>query len=219
MTVYWKKSVGLFIALIGFYLLALGLYAAARIAGADLTSPWTLLLYTASQLVGFGILWRLEGLPALYHGGLSQSTILRALVFWLIAFGLWYPLSLIFRALGLPVGSSWGFWPRQGLWTVPVAIWAVGAAFFEEGFYRGYAVPRLTPALRSTVAAVLVSSAFFGLIHLRFGVFLAFYTFVFGLIAGVLYVSTRSTWACFVYHLVNNVVVDFVIYGLLIPQP
>jgi membrane protease YdiL (CAAX protease family) len=141
-----------------------------------------------------------------------------AIGYWLIAFSAWYPLSLLAKSLGIPTESSWGWWQWQGLWFLPIALWATGAAFFEEGFFRGYAIPKLTNLLRSPLMALLLSSVAFGLLHGRFGLFLSVYTALFGLIVGTLYLQTRSTWACFAFHLVNNWVVDFIVYGVIVKK-
>jgi len=176
------------------------------------SDPYMVLCYTASQLLVFLALWRMDGFAAMYHGTLGLREVALAVGFWLVAFSAWYPLNLLFSFIGLPTQSSWGWWTKEGFWFIPIALWAIGAAFFEEAFFRGYAISQLTNLLRSPIAALLISSVAFGLLHGRFGIFLSVYTFVFGLVAGLLYFKTRSTWACFVYHLVNNLIVDFVIY-------
>jgi len=176
------------------------------------TSAWSVLAYTVSQALVFLSLCRLDGFSALYHGRCGGREVAMAIGYWLIALLAWYPLSLLAKSLGIPTESSWGWWQRQGLWFLPIALWATGAAFFEEGFFRGYAIPKLTNLLHSPLMALLLSSVAFGLLHARFGLFLSVYTTLFGLIVGTLYLQTRSTWACFAFHLLNNWVVDFIIY-------
>ena len=180
--------------------------------GIGATNPWTVLCYTLSQFLVFLALWKMDGFAAMYHGTLRRREVILAFSFWLVAFMAWYPLHLLFGFFGLPTQSSWGWWEKEGFWFIPIALWAIGAAFFEEAFFRGYAIPQLTKLLRSPVSALLISSFAFGLLHGRFGIFLSVYTFLFGLVAGLLYLKTHSTWACFVYHLVNNLIVDFLIY-------
>lgn len=176
------------------------------------TSAWSVLAYTVSQALVFLALCRLDSFSALYHGRCGGREVAMAIGYWLIAFSAWYPLSLLAKSLGIPMESSWGWWQWQGLWFLPIALWATGAAFFEEGFFRGYAIPKLTNLLHSPLMALLLSSVAFGLLHARFGLFLSVYTTLFGLIVGTLYLQTRSTWACFAFHLLNNWVVDFIIY-------
>ncbi|MFA0739112.1 MAG: hypothetical protein LKKZDAJK_002233 [Candidatus Fervidibacter sp.] len=186
--------------------------------GVSATNPWSVLAYTVSQILVFFALCRLDSFSALYHGRFGRREAVMAIGYWLIAFSAWYPLSLLAKSLGIPTESSWGWWQRQGLWFLPIALWATGAAFFEEGFFRGYAIPKLTNLLRSPLMALLLSSVAFGLLHGRFGLFLSVYTALFGLIVGTLYLQTRSTWACFAFHLVNNWVVDFIVYGVIIKK-
>jgi membrane protease YdiL (CAAX protease family) len=101
----------------------------------------------------------------------------------------------------------------QGFNAVPVAVWALGAAFFEEAFFRGYALTRLPKLIKSTAASVAVSVFAFATIHLRFGLALSIYMIAWATIVSALFLITRSTWFCLLYHAANNIVVDFIIYG------
>jgi membrane protease YdiL (CAAX protease family) len=102
---------------------------------------------------------------------------------------------------------------RSGFNALTVAVWALGAAFFEEAFFRGYVLIRLPKLINSTTASVAVSVLAFASIHLRFGLALFIYMIVWASIISVLFLITRSTWSCLLYHAINNVVVDFIIYG------
>ncbi|MEM0484441.1 MAG: CPBP family intramembrane glutamic endopeptidase [Pyrobaculum sp.] len=209
--------IGLAVALGGYYLLALALYAAVK---PPPDNPWYALLYTTAQVIGFVLLLaitRAEGygtwsgaFRSIYTGGLGRREILYAFAALGAAFMLWWPINLMLSALGMS-WPKWGY-STSGLNAVPVAIWALGAAFFEEGFFRGYSIPRLNKAV-GTAGALLITSAASAAIHLRFGPALSVYIFFWALIAGGLFLYTKSTWSCFLYHAANNVIVDFLIYG------
>ncbi|AET33312.1 CPBP family intramembrane glutamic endopeptidase [Pyrobaculum ferrireducens] len=210
--------IGLLLAMGGYYLAALAVYAVVK-PPAD--NPWYALIYTAVQLASFMALlyivvkregygtWR-GAFSSIYSGRLGPREAALAIALWVLVFTLWWPVNLLYSALGLQWGR-WGY-STAGINAVPVAIWALGAAFFEEAFFRGYSISRLAPAVGNRWAALLTSAAF-SAVHLRFGAALAGYMFLWGLVAAALYIVTKSTWACLLYHMVNNVVVDFFIYG------
>jgi membrane protease YdiL (CAAX protease family) len=204
---------GLFVAIPGYYGLAVLLYAVVR---PDPDNPWGALIYTFSQLVGFTVLLQVAkkeggGFRSIYVGKLGLREIVLAVSLWLVAFTLWLPVNYVLGHLGIS-WSRWGY-SVQGFNALPVAIWALGAAFFEEAFFRGYALTRLPKLINSTTASVAVSVLAFAAIHLWFGLALFIYMIVWASIISVLFLITRSTWSCFLYHAINNVVVDFIIYG------
>jgi membrane protease YdiL (CAAX protease family) len=204
---------GLFVAIPGYYGLAVLLYA---VVSPDPDNPWGALIYTFSQLVGFTVLLQVAkkeggGFRSIYVGKLGLREIVLAVSLWLVAFTLWLPVNYVLGHLGIS-WSRWGY-SVQGFNALPVAFWALGAAFFEEAFFRGYALTRLPKLINSTTASVAVSVLAFAAIHLRFGLALFIYMIVWASIISVLFLITRSTWSCLLYHAINNVVVDFIIYG------
>lgn len=75
-------------------------------------------------------------------------------------------------------------------------------AFSEECLFRAYLLPRLE-ARRGTLAAVLISSALFGAMHL--------YNFVptalCGIVFSLAFLQRRSIWASTIAHFVHNAIV------------
>jgi len=209
----YLSVLGLFVAIPGYYGLAVLLYA---VVSPDPHSPWGALIYTFSQLVGFIILLHIAkkeggGFRSIYVGRLGLREIILALSLWLVAFTLWLPVNYVLGYLGIS-WSRWGY-SVQGFNALPVAVWALGAAFFEEAFFRGYVLTRLPKLIKSTTASVAVSVLSFAAIHLRFGLALFIYMIVWASIISALFLITRSTWSCLLYHAINNIVVDFIIYG------
>jgi membrane protease YdiL (CAAX protease family) len=209
----YLSVLGLFVAIPGYYGLAFLLYA---VVSPDPDSPWGALIYTFSQLVGFIILLQIAkkeggGFGSIYVGRLGLREIVLAVSLWLVAFTLWLPVNYVLGYLGI----SWNRWGYsvQGFNALPIAVWALGAAFFEEAFFRGYVLTRLPKLIKSTTASVAVSVLSFAAIHLRFGLALFIYMIVWASIISALFLITRSTWSCLLYHAINNIVVDFIIYG------
>jgi membrane protease YdiL (CAAX protease family) len=204
---------GLLVAMPGYYALALFLYMIIR---PDPNNPWGALIYTFSQLIGFIILLQIAkrengGFRSIYIGSLGWKEVGLAISLWFIAFTLWLPINNILSYLNISP-SRWGY-SVQGLNAIPVAIWALGAAFFEEAFFRGYALTRLPKLINNTTISVIISVLAFAAIHLRFGLGLFIYIIVWATIISILFLITKSTWSCFLYHAINNIIVDFIIYG------
>jgi membrane protease YdiL (CAAX protease family) len=204
---------GLLVAMPGYYALALFLYMIIR---PDPNNPWGALIYTFSQLIGFIILLQIAkrengGFRSIYIGSLGWKEVGLAISLWFIAFTLWLPINNILSYLNISP-SRWGY-SVQGLNAIPVAIWALGAAFFEEAFFRGYTLTRLPKLINNTTISVIISVLAFAAIHLRFGLGLFIYIIAWATIISILFLITKSTWSCFLYHAINNIIVDFIIYG------
>ncbi len=208
------SALGLFDALIGFWLLAKLYYAVGGLLG--LTGPWTALIYTGAQATGFAVLLyvlRREGntLSSVWLGGRGPRELAYALAFLAAAWVLWGLLSALGAALGLPEYRWWSRWGVRGpLDVLPVGAMAVAAAFFEETFYRGYAITRLYTFTGSMALAAAVSIAFFTLIHLFFGPRVMLCILGWAVLDTLLFIYRRSTWASFYYHVVNNAIVYIV---------
>jgi uncharacterized protein len=89
------------------------------------------------------------------------------------------------------------------------------AAAFEEAMVRGFVFQALEHNL-GAVAAVSITSAFFGIMHLgNHGVtlFSTFNTILAGVWLGIAYLMTRSLWLATALHLAWNFVMGFV-FGL-----
>jgi membrane protease YdiL (CAAX protease family) len=151
------------------------------------------------------------GFRSIYIGSLGWKEVGLAISLWFIAFTLWLPINNILSYLNISP-SRWGY-SVQGLNAIPVAIWALGAAFFEEAFFRGYTLTRLPKLINSTKISVIISMLAFAAIHLRFGLGLFIYIIAWATIISILFLITKSTWSCFLYHAINNIIIDFIIYG------
>ncbi len=91
--------------------------------------------------------------------------------------------------------------------TASLAVLAAGAnGFAEELVMRAYFIPRLEKRLRSTLAAIVITSVVFGLYHIYQGVWAASFTVVTGLILGWVFVRTRKLWPVFFAHMFMDLV-------------
>ena len=86
---------------------------------------------------------------------------------------------------------------------------AVMAPFFEEFIFRGVMLDGLLKR-KSTWAAILISAALFGLVHLNPWQFVA--AMVIGTFAGWVYARTRSLIYCMIIHFTNNFGASVVMY-------
>jgi membrane protease YdiL (CAAX protease family) len=95
-----------------------------------------------------------------------------------------------------------GLFVGRSAWMM-VGTVVVAAALGEEIFFRGYLLPSLRKSW-GLVAAVLVSSALFSLVHLEWVGFLGLMEI--GLLFAVLRIWTGSLWASIIAHSVNNAI-------------
>ena len=72
--------------------------------------------------------------------------------------------------------------------------------FFEELLFRGVIMTNCMPFGR--IPAILISAGSFALMHQNIGQF--FYTFLAGLLLGLVYDLTGSIWNCVLLHVCNN---------------
>ena len=172
-TVSPATLLGLFTTLIGFWLIAKAYYTAARLL--NLTGPWTAPIYTLAQITGFTVLLyvlKKENQPfsSIWFGEGRLKDLSYAALFLTAAWVLWGILDYTGAVLGIPKTAWWKRWQVSSPPDIiPVAILALAAAFFEEIFYRGYAITRLYSLTNNLALASAVSIGFFTLIHCSFG--------------------------------------------------
>lgn len=87
----------------------------------------------------------------------------------------------------------------RGAWAIVTVV--VMAPLFEEVIFRGVLLES-TRARYGVMAAWLVSSAIFGIVHVHPTV--AVNAFVMGLVLAFIYLRTDSLWATIILHAVNN---------------
>jgi membrane protease YdiL (CAAX protease family) len=87
-------------------------------------------------------------------------------------------------------------------WTglVTLLVLSIVIGFTEELLMRGYFFTRLEQLLRSTWAAVLLSSAIFGLMHWYGGPFTMCHAFLAGLVYAISFAWSRTLWPVVVAH-------------------
>ncbi|MCZ6636371.1 MAG: CPBP family intramembrane metalloprotease [bacterium] len=132
-----------------------------------------------------------------------------------------YP--LLRELTGLPeqdISSYEGIEGNNSLLAIYLTVSWTTAGFGEELIFRGFLLAGLARCLGMSraawVAAVIVSSILFGLIHIRTGIGGVLETGMIGAVLGGLYLlSRRSIWAAYIAHgLANTVVFLFIYSGL-----
>ena len=88
---------------------------------------------------------------------------------------------------------------RRGAWAIVTVV--VMAPLFEEVIFRGVLLES-TCARYGVVAAWLLSSAIFGIVHVHPTVVVN--AFVMGLVLAFIYLRTDSLWSAIILHAVNN---------------
>ncbi len=83
------------------------------------------------------------------------------------------------------------------------------APFVEEIFFRGFIQSTLSKYL-GNLFALLLTSFIFAFSHLEFDLFVPL--FIFGLVLGYLYLSTRSLWPSIFMHALKNLGAVFIMY-------
>ncbi len=203
------KFIGLFISLIGFWLLT-PIYR-SLLNSLGVKGLWSVLSYTMAQLTGFLLLLmvlRLEdsSLDSVWFGTRDLTTFLHSMGFLLIGWIVWGFLDWVGSAIGLGLGRL-AEMRRGGLSSpidlIPMAVWGLAASFFEETFYRGYALTRLLEITGNVWISSAISIAFFTLIHLFFGPRVMLCILGWSVVITVLFFR-KGTYASFYYHLVNN---------------
>lgn len=85
------------------------------------------------------------------------------------------------------------------------------APVVEEIIFRGILLPVFIKRF-GMIAAAVITSLLFGLVHLQLNVFIV--TFVLGLLLAWLYYRTLSLWPAIILHSLKNLVAFLVIFGL-----
>jgi len=101
-----------------------------------------------------------------------------------------------------PLAVAWWEFPLYVLGTFLGVLWVLALA--EEFFFRGFLQQLLTRGLHSEIAALLVTSVIFGLVHLPMRHFpnwrFAAVAGLAGLFYGLAFIRARSVRACMVTH-------------------
>lgn len=92
-------------------------------------------------------------------------------------------------------------WPE---FIMAVFIMAFFPAFFEELFFRGAVQNLLEKWWKKPLAAIIVTSLFFSLIH--FSVYLFLSRAVLGFALGYMFYQTKNIWVNIVAHFLNNAI-------------
>lgn len=91
-----------------------------------------------------------------------------------------------------------------GDWALALLIMAFFPAVFEEVFFRGAMQNLFEKWWKTPMAAIIVSSLIFSLIH--FSVYLFLSRAILGFVLGLMYYKTRNTWVNIVAHFLNNAI-------------
>lgn len=202
--------------------------AALEVAGAAVAvvADWFLPTLVLLAMAAVSLAVRRRGLASL---GLHRPVNVRLLILQMLAFSAgWTLLSL---ALFIPVANhvtdqrqdTSGFADLQGnlgmLALLVLLSWTL-AAFCEELAYRGYVLTRLTDLLGSSqlglAAAVVLTSALFGLAHTEQGAVGVLIATVDGVAFAVLRFRFGTVWAPVLAHGFNNTI-GFVAFFFLGP--
>lgn len=126
------------------------------------------------------------------HGKLAQLAVLCSLV----ALAMPSALGLIFGAVGLREEHAV---PSPDItWSV-ILIAVLAAPITEEVMFRYWLLQHMARAI-GPMAALLLSSAVFSLVHFEFEPFIVLSRFIAGLCLGALWLRTSSLWACVLAH-------------------
>ncbi len=92
-------------------------------------------------------------------------------------------------------------WPE---FLMAIVIMAFFPAFFEEIFFRGAMQNILVRWWRNPMAAIIVTSIVFSIIH--FSIYLFLSRAVLGFVLGMMYYRTKNIWINIVAHFLNNLI-------------
>jgi len=212
------------LALIGFGILAgVGLYQIEQIFSPDQTNFELILIYAlyAIPLILFVWVLKREGLPLLpiFIGDKKNlpKTAYVFLLFTITVTTLWVTIVLLYT-----VEPGWA--ESYVAWLNSIEMFNIGeettaiqyllifgsvavvAPIAEEVVFRGILIERLGRK-SGYKTALIVSSIFFGILHVSF-----ISATLFGLFLGILYLKTRSLMLPVLIHIANNAIATFMIF-------
>lgn len=119
---------------------------------------------------------------------------------WLIdsSLGLSGPISQASKALLASVCDFSDVWH----WIATLVVIAFLPALSEEIFFRAGLLPLLRRATGGWKSAIVISAVIFSAVHMDPAGFLS--RTILGILLGVIFVETRSLWASFLFHFLNN---------------
>jgi membrane protease YdiL (CAAX protease family) len=173
----------------------------------DLAVPTLVIL----GLMGVSLAWRHENFRSL---GLARSAnrarmalqVLGLVVVWtVLQLGLFMPVITHLTGQQQDLGDFEDLEGNLTLLAVFLLLTWTIAAFGEELAYRGYVLTR-TADFAGLAAAVLASSALFGLAHTEQGVVGVIVTFLDAVFFSVLRLRYRTLWAAILAHGFNNTI-------------
>lgn len=178
-------------------------------------------IFSVNILLGAAFLPTIYGFLA-YRGqswsaiGLGRTSGIRVLAGTLIAVPLCYAAVLIavplfMSLIGMSMedmmrerGEFFDMVPQMPRWLVPLV--AVFVGLHEEALFRGFILSRLRALCGSTIAAVLISTLIFGILHAYQGMIGVVQTGTVGLVLAVVAVRSRSIWPAILAHGIFNTI-------------
>ncbi len=169
----------------------------------------TLVVNLIGLLLVVGVWLLAFGRVPLRTVGLERSTLRTGLS---ICVGTWISVQLLAAAGALASGQSLLELSPEISRSLPILFGQLaGNALYEETFYRGYLIRALAPGLGGRGwAAVLLSSALFGIMHLAnywlrgLPMGLLIPATLAGVVLGFTYLRTRNLWLCVGLHSLLN---------------
>jgi uncharacterized protein len=89
------------------------------------------------------------------------------------------------------------------LWVLWIAL-VLAAPLFEEMFFRGFLLKGFSNGFLGDYGAVVITSAFWAIIHLQYSAYYIGVIFCLGLIFGLAKIKTKSILTPLVLHMANN---------------
>jgi membrane protease YdiL (CAAX protease family) len=122
-----------------------------------------------------------------------------------------YVVGLFYHAVGFFAEAPERFFPRPaGVAGLAMGVLKFGAAgFMEELVFRSYLITRLETLFRSSWRALVVAALLFAAVHGYQGPAGVWFTFLFGLAYGGVYLGARRIWPLAIGHALTNLVLDY----------